>query len=227
MGLRQWVSRPLRGRRIGVENLLRGGEGIPVSLSSRLLSHLVHILTMTIGSKATEMDSSNNRPSAFPDLGRCRRRHRFPDRFFRTIRTQRRNTHVRLRLLAKWKPGCSSLCAGVRQDCNDVRHTRRHYVGSDRLWLRCRHSRSAEDVWSGTGHHHCRHYVLVDEFERREEQHECCRMAHHVASYHGLVEPHAVCDIINANFQKGIGIGADYPLSAVCLILTAIVYRKG
>ncbi|EAT88536.2 hypothetical protein SNOG_03331 [Parastagonospora nodorum SN15] len=29
MGLRKWVSRPLRGRQIGVENLIAGGEGIP------------------------------------------------------------------------------------------------------------------------------------------------------------------------------------------------------
>jgi PHS family inorganic phosphate transporter-like MFS transporter len=36
MGLRQWVSRPLRGHHIGVENLLRGGEGVPVSYTAHL-----------------------------------------------------------------------------------------------------------------------------------------------------------------------------------------------
>lgn len=30
MGLRKWVSRPLRGRKLGVENLIAGGDGIPV-----------------------------------------------------------------------------------------------------------------------------------------------------------------------------------------------------
>jgi hypothetical protein len=34
MGLRKWVSRPLRGHHIGVENLIAGGDGIPVSVNS-------------------------------------------------------------------------------------------------------------------------------------------------------------------------------------------------
>lgn len=30
MGLRQWIGRPMQGRRLGVEDLLPGDEGIPV-----------------------------------------------------------------------------------------------------------------------------------------------------------------------------------------------------
>jgi hypothetical protein len=45
MGLRKWVSRPLRGHHVGVENLLRGGEGVPVSHITHLeLIYMLHLI---------------------------------------------------------------------------------------------------------------------------------------------------------------------------------------
>jgi len=32
MGLRKWVSRPMRGRHLGIEDLTKGDEGVPVRI---------------------------------------------------------------------------------------------------------------------------------------------------------------------------------------------------
>ena len=41
MGLRNWITRPIKGHQIGVEDLTAGGSGIPVSLGVKS-NYLIH-----------------------------------------------------------------------------------------------------------------------------------------------------------------------------------------
>lgn len=47
MGLRNWITRPIKGHQIGVEDLTAGGSGIPVSLGIKS-SHLIHLTDVSV-----------------------------------------------------------------------------------------------------------------------------------------------------------------------------------
>jgi hypothetical protein len=51
MGLRQWVSRPLQGRRIGVENLIAGRGGLPVCIARSDIHIKPYALRITLLTK--------------------------------------------------------------------------------------------------------------------------------------------------------------------------------
>jgi hypothetical protein len=103
MGLRNWITRPIKGHHIGIEDLTAGGSGIPVgySCSHAMSSLLVGVLLILVtGDKASAMDARNNRFSTLPGLGSGSRWHRLPNRCVRTLRLECRYSYVRLRLLA-------------------------------------------------------------------------------------------------------------------------------
>jgi len=86
MGLRKWVSRPLKGR-IGVENLVVGGDGVPVR--GKDVSSLESFTAdWTTGSATKKMDTPNHRSITIPDLGRCSRGHRLLNGRLWFIRTE-------------------------------------------------------------------------------------------------------------------------------------------
>lgn len=142
MGVRKWFGRPMRGHHLGVEDLTRGDEGVPVrALCFRKHQHsLPHhfdvstIVLIRAGYKASPMGTSDNRFGSISGLGRRRSRYWLLDRLIRPLLSECCHANDRLCLLVAYRRQPNS---GFVKNCVDVFHTGRHYGWSSSVRFCC------------------------------------------------------------------------------------------